>query len=252
MELTWSIDSNLMHISYESGILEDPKTPAPPDLYKMTTDPKDSPNSPESLEIHFRKGLPVRVVNKMQKKDLKDPLEMYDYLNEIGGAHGIGRIDIVENRFIGMKSRGIYETPGYAILFAAHMDIETFTLDRELRRLKQQLSQEFSNQVYQGFWFSPECEFTRTCIGNSQEHVEGTVFLDCFKGSVSIRGRESPVSLYNTELVSMDVQGDYEPADAEGFIKVNSLRLKEHGRMKSSFSSRAQTEEKDVDPNDGV
>jgi len=227
----WSIDSNLMHVSYESGALEDPKTPGPDDLYQMTSDPRTSPSEPERLEIHFRRGLPVRVVNPAQGKDISDPLEMFVHLNQVGGTHGVGRIDIVENRFIGMKSRGIYETPGYAILFAAHMDIETFTTDRELRRLKQNLSQEFSRQVYQGFWFSPECEFTRSCIETSQKRVEGIVYLDCFKGSVYIRGRESPVSLYNTELVSMDVQGEYEPTDAEGFIKVNALRLKEHCRI---------------------
>jgi len=229
----WSIDSNLMHVSYESGILEDPKTPAPDDLYQMTADPRTSPAEPETLEIHFRRGLPVRVVNPARGKDFDDPLQLFKHLNQVGGAHGIGRIDIVENRFIGMKSRGIYETPGYAILFAAHTDIETFTTDRELRRLKQNLSQEFSRQVYQGFWFSPECEFTRSCIDKSQERVEGIVTLECFKGSVYIRGRESPVSLYNKQLVSMDVQGDYEPTDAEGFIKVNALRLKEHSRIKA-------------------
>lgn len=228
----WSIDSNLMHVSYESGILEDPNIPAPVDLYTMTSDPATSPSEPDHLEIHFKRGLPNRVVNKAKGKDIADPLDMFVYLNDVGGLHGIGRIDIVENRFIGMKSRGIYETPGYAILFAAHMDIETFTTDRELRRLKQNLSQEFSRQVYQGFWFSPECEFTRSCIEKSQDRVEGVVTLDCFKGSVYIRGRESAVSLYNSELVSMDVQGDYEPTDAEGFIKVNALRLKEHSRIK--------------------
>ena len=147
----WSMDANLMHISYESGILENPKTEAPEDVYKMTTDPRLAPNEPERLEIEFRGGVPVRVRNLSdgtEKKD--DALELYLYLNEIGGRHGVGRIDIVENRFIGMKSRGIYETPGGHILLQAHIDIELFTLDRELRRVKEKLAVDFSEQVYKG------------------------------------------------------------------------------------------------------
>ncbi|KAI0213355.1 Argininosuccinate synthase [Lamellibrachia satsuma] len=227
----WSMDANLMHISYESGILEDPNIEGPADLYQMTTDPSKAPNQPEKLEIEFKNGLPVRVKNLNDNTEKTDTLQLFLYLNELGGKHGVGRIDIVENRFIGMKSRGIYETPGGTILYQAHMDIEVFALDRELLRVKQKLADEFAEQVYRGLWESPECQFTRFCIAKSQENVEGTVTLSLYKGGVYIIGRKSPTSLYNQDLVSMDVQGDYNPVDAGGFIKVNALRLKEYGRV---------------------
>ncbi|KAK1155519.1 argininosuccinate synthase-like [Acipenser oxyrinchus oxyrinchus] len=229
----WSMDANLMHISYESGILENPKTHAPPGIFQMSKDPEVSPDTPDVLEIEFSKGVPVKVINVKEGKSVDSPLEMFQYLNTIGGSHGVGRIDIVENRFIGMKSRGIYETPGGTILYHAHMDIETFTMDREVRKIKQGLSVQFSEQLYNGFWYSPECEFVRCCIATSQESVEGKVQLSVFKGQVYILGRESPKSLYNEELVSMNVQGDYDPCDASGFIKINSLRLKEYHRLQS-------------------
>ncbi|XP_062269299.1 argininosuccinate synthase [Platichthys flesus] len=235
----WSMDANFMHISYESGILEDPKNHAPDDLYLMTRNPQDSPNSPDRLEIEFRKGVPVKVIN-LKDGTFKDiPLEIFSLLNEIGGKHGVGRIDIVENRYIGMKSRGIYETPGGTILLQAHLDIETFTMDKEVRRIKQGLSIKFSELVYNGFWFSPEGEFVQHCIAKSQENVEGRVQLSVFKGQVYILGRESPKSLYNEELVSMDVQGDYDPCDASGFIRINAVRLREHHRLQG-FSSTKQ------------
>ncbi|XP_031133860.1 argininosuccinate synthase isoform X2 [Sander lucioperca] len=144
----WSMDANLMHISYESGILENPKSHAPADLYQMTKNPEDSPNAPDVLEIEFRNGVPVKVTNEKEGKSKDSPLEIFSYLNEIGGNHGVGRIDIVENRFIGMKSRGIYETPGGTILLKAHLDIETFTMDKEVRRIKQGLGIKFSELVY--------------------------------------------------------------------------------------------------------
>nr|XP_005992196.2 PREDICTED: argininosuccinate synthase isoform X2 [Latimeria chalumnae] len=220
----WSMDANLMHISYESGILENPKNHGPPDLFQMTTDPSKSPNQSDVLEIEFKKGVPIKVTNLNDKTTISSSLELFEYLNKIAEKHGVGRIDIVENRFIGMKSRGIYETPGGTILHHAHMDIETFTMDREVRKIKQGLSITFSTQIYNGFWFSPEGEFTRHCIMKSQENVEGKVQLSVFKGHVYILGRESPKSLYNEELVSMNKQGDYDPSDASGFIKINSLR----------------------------
>lgn len=231
----WSMDANLMHISYESGILENPKTPAPDDLYLMTTDPAKAPDTPEIVEIEFKKGVPVRVHNVTDKSTHDQPLDMYLYLNKVGGRHGVGRIDIVENRFVGMKSRGIYETPAGTILREAHLDIETFTMDREFRKVKQSLSQRLGEQIYYGFWWSPECEFTRFCIDKSQEHVEGTVTLALFKGHVYVRGRESKASLYNQELVSMDVAGNYNPEDAAGFIRINSLRMREHRRLRDAL-----------------
>lgn len=227
----WSMDANLMHISYESGILENPKSHAPGDLYLMTKSPLDSPNTPDVLEIEFSNGVPVKATNINDNTSKNSPLEIFSYLNLIGGKHGVGRIDIVENRFIGMKSRGIYETPGGTILLSAHLDIETFTMDKEVRRIKQGLAVKFSEFVYNGFWYSPECEFIRHCIAKSQENVEGKVQLSVYKGHVYILGRESPKSLYNEELVSMDVQGDYNPCDASGFIRINAVRLREHHRL---------------------
>uniref|UniRef100_A0A8C7TY31 Argininosuccinate synthase n=1 Tax=Oncorhynchus mykiss TaxID=8022 RepID=A0A8C7TY31_ONCMY len=221
----WSMDANLMHISYESGILENPKSHAPAGLYLMTKSPEDAPNSPDVLEIEFKKGVPIKVTHVKEGKSKDTPLDIFSYLNEMGGRHGVGRIDIVENRFIGMKSRGIYETPGGTILYHAHLDIETFTMDREVRRIKQGLGVKFAEMLYNGFWYSPECEFVRHCIDKSQERVEGKVQLSVFKGQVYILGRESPKSLYNEDLVSMDVQGDYDPCDASGFIKINAVRF---------------------------
>ncbi|XP_037341120.2 argininosuccinate synthase [Pungitius pungitius] len=227
----WSMDANLMHISYESGILENPKSRGPADLYLMTKNPEDAPDTPDVLEIEFGNGVPVKVTNIKESQSKDSPLEIFLYLNEIGGKHGVGRIDIVENRSIGMKSRGIYETPGGTILLKAHLDIETFTMDKEVRRIKQGLSIKFSEFVYNGFWYSPECDFVRHCIAKSQENVQGKVQLSVFKGQVYILGRESPKSLYNEELVSMDVQGDYDPCDASGFIRINAVRLREHHRL---------------------
>lgn len=233
----WSMDGNLMHISYEAGILEDPKTPAPEDMYQMTSDPLTSPDKPEKLEIEFKHGVPVRVKNLNDGTEKTDALELYLYLNEVGGKHGIGRIDIVENRYIGMKSRGVYECPAGTILIEAHLDIENITMDKAMRRIKQELSLRFSEQVYEGYWYSPENEFVRHCIDKSQEHVEGIVTVLLHKGRIAVISRESPKSLYNEQLVSMDVKGDYEPLDALGFIKVNAVRLKEYTRLRASNST---------------
>ncbi|XP_029840952.2 argininosuccinate synthase [Ixodes scapularis] len=227
----WSMDANIMHVSYESGILEDPYLSAPESLYSMTTDPKEAPNDPDTLEIEFKNGKPTQVTNTRTQTIKVEPLELFTYLNEIGGRHGIGRIDIVENRVIGMKSRGVYETPAGTILHAAHLDLEVFTMDKEVRRIKRDLSSKFAEQVYGGLWYSPEAGFTRSCLSLSQACVTGTVRLDLFKGQVYIRGRWAPNSLYNRELVSMDVQGEYTPSDADGFIKIQALRLKEWHRV---------------------
>ncbi|XP_058380279.1 argininosuccinate synthase isoform X4 [Diceros bicornis minor] len=196
----WSMDENLMHISYEAGILENPKNQAPPNLYTKTQDPAKAPNSPDILEIEFKQGVPMKVTNVKDGTTHHTALELFLYLNEVAGKHGVGRIDIVENRFIGMKSRGIYETPAGTILYHAHLDIEAFTMDREVRKIKQGLGLKFAELVYTGFWHSPECEFVRHCIAKSQERVEGTVQVSVFKGQVYILGRESPLSLYNEEL----------------------------------------------------
>ncbi|CAB3980703.1 Argininosuccinate synthase [Paramuricea clavata] len=228
----WSTDENLMHISYESGILENPKTEAPRDICKRTTHPEDAPDKPERFEIEFKKGVPIRVQCHSDKKSSDKPLEIYKHLNEIGSRHGIGRIDIVENRFVGMKSRGIYETPAGTILREAHLDIENITMDKEVRKLKQYLSNQFSQYIYTGFWYSPEGNFVRESLAKSQENVEGIVQMQVYKGHVYILGRESKTSLYNEELVSMDVISDYNPEDAAGFIRINALRLRENTRLR--------------------
>ena len=230
----WSMDANLMHISYESGILENPATAAPEDLYQMTTDPQKSPSEPDKIVVSFKDGVPVKVVNEAKSISIEDPLELYLYLNKVAGAHGIGRIDIVENRFIGMKSRGIYETPAGAVLRQAHLDIESIALDKEVRKVRDLLSVRFAEQVYNGFWWSPECEYTRNCIEMSQKGVTGSVFLTLYKGSVYVCGRTTTSKLYNQELVSMDVEGDYDPHDAEGFIKLNAVRLRNAGTHKTA------------------
>ncbi|NXL61216.1 ASSY synthase, partial [Chordeiles acutipennis] len=218
----WSMDENLMHISYEAGILENPKVI---DHGRRGSHRAEGVSCICSLIGNFTAGcVPVKVTNTGDGATRCSALELFVYLNNIAGKHGVGRIDIVENRFVGMKSRGIYETPAGTILYHAHLDIEAFTMDREVRKIKQGLALKFSELVYNGFWHSPECEFLRQCIGRSQEAVLGTVRLSVFKGQVYILGRESPRSLYNEELVSMNVQGDYEPADATGFININSLR----------------------------
>lgn len=236
----WSIDANLMHISYESGILENPKTMAPDDLYCMTTDPKSSPDEPEQLEIEFKKGEPIKVQNLKDGTVRDKPLDIYLYLNKMGGAHGVGRIDIVENRYVGMKSRGIYECPAGTILRAAHLDIETFTMDREVRKIKQTLAGKFADQVYCGYWYSPEADYVRFCLEKSQENVEGKVTLNLFKGHVYIKSRESKASLYNEELVSMDTLVGYNPQDAAGFIKISSLRLREHSRLRKALDKASE------------
>uniref|UniRef100_A0A4W6CWV1 Argininosuccinate synthase n=1 Tax=Lates calcarifer TaxID=8187 RepID=A0A4W6CWV1_LATCA len=233
----WRIPEFYTRFRGRTDLMEYAQSHAPGDLYLMTKNPEDSPNVPDVLELEFRNGVPVKVTNVKEGKSKDSPLDIFSYLNEIGGKHGVGRIDIVENRFIGMKSRGIYETPGGTILLQAHLDMETFTVDKEVRRIKQGLGIKFSELVYNGFWYSPECDFVRFCIAKSQEKVEGKVQLSVFKGQVYILGRESPKSLYNEELVSMDVQGDYNPCDASGFIRINAVRLREHHRLQGFSGS---------------
>nr|CAH7766374.1 unnamed protein product [Callosobruchus chinensis] len=210
----WSMDANLMHVSYESGILENPANEPPKDLFLMTKDVRDAPEKPTRLEIHFKEGMPTLV--KAEKINYTKPLDILTYLNEIGGEHGVGRIDIVENRFIGMKSRGVYETPGGFILHTAHKDIELFCLDKEVYRVKQNLAERLADYVYNGFWFSPEGSYVRTCIALAEQSVNGFVRVEVYKGNVTILGRSSETSMYNEELVSMDKHSNFSPSDATG------------------------------------
>lgn len=221
----WSSDPNLMHISYEAGELEDPARRHRDTMFEMTVPPKDAPDRETLLEIDFEKGNPVRVHNPGDGVTKTTPLEILAYLNEVGGRNGVGIIDMVENRFVGIKSRGVYETPGGTILHAAHRDLEGITMDREVMHLRDSLIPRFAELVYYGFWYSPEMEFLRAAFDKSQEYVSGKVRVALYKGNVSIAGRESPYSLYDQAMSSMDVAGGYNPKDAVGFIKINALRL---------------------------
>ena len=225
----YSTDENLLHISYESGILENTCCKPKEDMFKLTKSPKNAPDKEIEIIIEFSKGIPFKVVNKTEKKEVKGSLKLFAYLNKIAGENGIGRIDIVENRFVGIKSRGVYETPAGTILFKAHQDLESITVDREVIHLKELLSPIIANLIYNGFWFSPEMAFLMTAINKSQENVTGKVYLTLYKGNVIITGRESDKSLYNEAISSMDIEGGYDQKDAEGFIKITGLRLKLQG-----------------------
>jgi len=218
----WSSDENLMHISFEAGILEDPAMRPPKDMFELTTDPVDAPNTPEQIEIEFEKGEPIRLNGKTY-----GPAMMLKTLNEIAGKHGIGRVDMVESRYVGMKSRGVYETPGATVLLAAHRDIEALTLDGSLINLKDTLMPRFAQLVYSGYWFTHEMECLRAFLDKTQEFVTGKVRLELYKGNVYYIGRESEFSLYDKLIVSMDDDlGAYNQTDATGFIKLHSLPIK--------------------------
>ena len=228
----YSTDPNLMHISYEAGVLEDPKYTLPEEAYEMTISQKKAPDKETELVIEFKDGIPIKVEDKTNKVVKSDPLGLFVYLNKVGGENGVGREDIVEDRAVGMKSRGVYETPAGTILRKAHLDIEGLTMDREVMLLRDSLIPKFSHLVYSGFWYSPEMELLTTMINKSQENVTGKVYLSLYKGNVIIKGRESPVSLYDIKIASMDELGGYEQTDAIGFIKLNALRLKAWAKRK--------------------
>ncbi len=224
----YSEDDNLMHISHEAGILEDPKFKADRDILTKIVPPQDAPDKETHLEIHFNDGIPVKVVNKDDGTIKNEALELFTYLNKLGSENGIGLLDMVENRYVGIKSRGVYETPGGEILLKAHMDIEGIAMDREVMRLRNMLSPVFAELVYNGFWFSPEMDFLSAAIDKSQELIDGIVYLTLYKGNVIIDGRESPSSLYDKNLSSMDIEGGFDQKDSEGFIKINAIRLMAH------------------------
>ncbi len=224
----YSEDDNLMHISHEAGVLEDPDyTPTSDMLTKMKM-PMDAPDSRTSISITFKDGIPVQVINKSDGKTYSKPLDIINFLNKAGGENGIGYVDMVENRFIGIKSRGVYETPGVTILFHAHRDIEGIAMDREVMKLRNMLTPKFSEIVYNGFWFSPEMDFLMASINKSQELIDGTVKLSLYKGNIIIEGRSSPSSLYDEKLSSMDIEGGFDQADSNGFIKIHAIRLMAH------------------------
>ncbi|MEK9991147.1 MAG: argininosuccinate synthase [Paracoccaceae bacterium] len=221
-EAPFSVDANLLHTSSEGKILEDPSTAAPEYVYQRTVNPEVAPELPEFIEVEFRNGDAVAINNYRMS-----PAEILTKLNELGGAHGIGRLDLVEGRFVGMKSRGIYETPGGTILLEAHRGIEQITLDRGAAHLKDELMPKYAELIYNGFWYSPEREMLQSLIDKSQKYVSGTVRLKLYKGSVSTVGRWSEYSLYSEKHVTFeDDAGAYDQNDAAGFIQLNALRLK--------------------------
>lgn len=224
----YSEDDNLLHISHEAGILEDPGAAAGEDVYSRTASPADMPDEPDIIKISFKDGIPVRVENENEGRTEDKPLPLFEYLNELGTKHGIGRLDMVENRYVGIKSRGVYETPGGTILHNAHRDLEGLTMDREVMRLRDSLSPRVAELVYNGFWFSPEMEFLMAAMDKAQELIDGTVTVKLFKGVAYPIARTSPVALYDADQSSMDIAGGYDQKDAEGFIKINSIRLQAH------------------------
>ncbi len=224
----YSTDENLLHKSYEAGVLEDPLQIPDPEMFTVTRSLFDAPDDPAQIEIHFRDAMPVRVVNRDDGTEHQDPLELFTYLNQLGALHGVGRIDIVENRFIGIKSRGVYETPAGTILHFALRDLEGIAMDREVQRLRDSLAPKFAELIYNGFWFSPEMDFLRSAFQQAQQLIDGSVLLQLYKGNVVIQGRQSPSSLYDQELSSMDVAGSYDATDATGFVRINALRLQAH------------------------
>jgi len=225
----YSTDENLMHISYESGILEDTSSKPDPEMFKLTVSPKDAPDKETDICIEFEKGIPIKVTNQTENIEVKGSLELFTYLNKLASENGIGRIDIVENRFVGIKSRGVYETPAGTILLKAHQDIESITLDREVMHFKEIMSPIIAKLIYNGFWYSPEMDFLMAAINKSQENVSGKVYMTLYKGNVIVTGRESQFSLYDEALSSMDEDGGYDQKDADGFIKITGLRLKLQG-----------------------
>jgi argininosuccinate synthase len=228
----YSSDDNLMHISYEAGVLEDPKFTPDKEMFLKTRDPIDAQDQAEDIMIEFKHGIPVRVENLSDGTMEKEPLGLFQYLNKLAGKHGIGRVDLVENRFVGMKSRGVYETPGGTVLLQAHLDIEGLTMDREVKLLRDSLIPKYAQLIYFGFWYSPEMDVLTALMEKAQEHVSGKVYLKLYKGNIIIQGRESEESLYDEEIASMDVHGGYDQKDATGFIKLNALRLKANAKRK--------------------
>ena len=220
-ERPYSTDRNLFHISYEGGILEDPWAEPPDKMFLLTQSPEAAPDVPISLEIDFERGDPVAVDGRA-----RGPVDLLTHLNRVGGEHGIGRVDLVENRYVGMKSRGVYETPGGTILHAARRALESLTLDREVLHLRDSLVPRYAEMIYYGFWFSPERRALQTFMDECQQDVTGTVRLKLYKGNVTVTGRRSPRSLYRTDFATFEADRVYRQRDAEGFINLNALRLK--------------------------
>jgi len=225
-EKPYSSDRNLLHLSFEGGILEDPWAEPPAEMFLLSKSPQEAPDQPRYLEIDFEAGDPVAVDGERLS-----PAALLARLNEIGGAHGVGRVDLVENRYVGLKSRGVYETPGGAILRAAHQAVESITLDREVMHLRDSLSPRYAELIYYGYWFAPERYVLQKLIDEAQQPVTGTARLKLYKGNVTVVGRKSGKSLYRPDLVTFEAGGDFRQADAAGFIRLNALRLKIRAKL---------------------
>jgi argininosuccinate synthase len=223
----YSTDMNLFHISYEGGILEDPWAEPPEDMFTLTVSPEKAPSRALYIEVGFKDGDPVSIDNKRMS-----PAKLLKKLNAVAGKHGIGRLDIVENRFVGMKSRGVYETPGGTVLHTAHRAVESITMDREVLHLKDSLMPKYAELVYNGFWFAPERSALQSLIDESQKGVTGTVRMKLYKGNCIVVGRKAPKSLYSSRLATFEAEDVYNQQDAEGFIKLNALRLKLNKKIK--------------------
>ncbi len=221
-EKPYSTDANLLHVSYEGGVLEDPWTGPPPGMFRLTIDPEDAPDAAEVINVSFERGTPVAVDGVAM-----EPVDLLTHLNERGGRHGVGRVDIVENRFVGMKSRGVYETPGGTILHHAHKAVESITLDREVAHLRDELVPRYAEMVYNGFWFAPEREALQAFMDEVQERVSGDARLKLYKGGVTVEGRRSDrYALYDQATVTFEEDSVYDQSDATGFIRLNALRLR--------------------------
>lgn len=227
----YSVDRNLLHTSYEGGVLEDPWCEPKPEMFQRTRDPAKAPDQARIVEIDFERGDPVAIDGKRL-----GPVELLAQLNAIAGEHGVGRVDLVENRFVGMKSRGVYETPGGSVIHAARAAVESLTLDREVLRLRHDLMPRYATLVYNGFWFAPERETLQRMIDDIAQAITGTARIKLYKGSITVLGRKSPHSLYRPDIVTFEEDSVYDQRDAQGFIKLNALRL----RIRSELGKHAE------------
>ncbi len=235
----YSEDDNMLHISHEAGVLEDPAAAADEDVYSRTNGTDKQPDEADIITIDFEKGVPVKVENNTDGTTKDDAVSLFEYLNALGTKHGIGRLDMVENRFVGIKSRGVYETPGGEILYKAHRDLEGLTLDREVMKLRDQMSLKVAELIYNGFWFSPEFDLLMTFMDKAQETNTGSVTVKLIKGMAYPIARKSPVALYDPEQSSMDIEGGYDQKDADGFIKINAVRLQNNTKVRKDADKPA-------------
>lgn len=243
LEKPYSTDRNLVHCSHEGGVLEDPWAEAPEEIFILTSNPVTAPERPETVLVTFDQGIPIALNNQPLS-----PAALLEEANKLGGVHGVGRVDLVENRFVGMKSRGVYETPGATLLWHAHRALESITLDREIQRWKEEMSLKFAEWAYYGFWFSPEMRLLQETVRQSQQHVSGEVKLRLHKGNCTVVARRSPYSLYSQELATFEKDSVYRQKDAEGFIRLQATRLRVNARMRPDSIAPHPSAQGNCDP----